>query len=287
MDLVGVFTAAWSGAEAPAGLARKLAEICARARASCPDLVLEDDDLVAAIAARCPRERVLDYLDRCHAGELALARAAGRGDPAAIAVIERVHHQTIDLACERFASGSHSPDDLRQLLREKLFVGGTPKIHDYAGQGHLDGWLRVTATRLFLDVAKRRDRARERLGRTNRHSDLPDPGDIGLEVIKLEYRAAVRAAIEHATQSLSPGDRHLLRQHFVAGLTIDQIGAALGIHRTTAARRLAKAREQLSVRTRDRLVASLELAPEAFDEVFGLVASRLDFSVRTLLATGS
>lgn len=286
-ELVDAFTAAWSGTDPPDQLATRLAELCARAHASHPELVFDDRDLVAAIAARCPDVEVLAYLDRCHMAELALALAAGRGDREAIAAIERAHHGTIEVICQRFTSATHSPDDLRQLLREKLFVGPSPKIHDYAGEGHLDGWLRVTATRLFLDLAKRKDRARELVGRTSWFAEVPDPSDLGLELVKVEYRAAVRAAIEHAMRSLAPGDRHLLRQHFVTGLTIDQLAAALGIHRATAARRIAKAREQLATVTRDRLVATLAIAPDAFNELFGLVASRLDLSIGTLLATQS
>jgi RNA polymerase sigma-70 factor (ECF subfamily) len=285
--LVETFTATWSGDELPDELETRLADICARARASHPDLSFEDRELVAALAAHCPDSGVLDYLDRCHGSELALARAAGRGDPTAIAAIEHAHHRTIEIACQRFASESHSASDLRQLLREKLFVGGSPTINDYAGQGYLDSWLRVTSMRLFLNLGKRKDRVREQPVADKAIAGLADPSDLGLELIKHEYRAAVHDALEDAARSLAPGDRVLLRQHLVAGLTIDELAVMLSIHRATAARRIAKAREQLAALTRERLAAKLELAPDAFNEVFGLVVSRLDVSVRTLLATAS
>src|SRR5438270_2415309 len=129
----------------------------------------------------------------------------------------------------------------------------------------------MTATRLFLDLAKLKDRARELPGSDSGIAALPDPSDLGLELIKLEYRAAVRAAIGQAARQLAPGDRHLLRQHFVAGLTIDQLAVALGIHRATAARRIGKAREQLAAATRDELAAKLAIAPDELSDVFGLV----------------
>ncbi|HEY5925851.1 MAG TPA: sigma factor-like helix-turn-helix DNA-binding protein, partial [Kofleriaceae bacterium] len=114
-----------------------------------------------------------------------------------------------------------------------------------------------------------------------------DPVDLGLELIKQEYRAAVRAAIEQAARGLAPGDRHLLRQHFVTGLTVDQLAAALGIHRATAARRIVKAREQLAATARDELATKLAIPAHELGEMFGLVVSRLDVSISRVLATHS
>jgi RNA polymerase sigma-70 factor, ECF subfamily len=88
-----------------------------------------------------------------------------------------------------------------------------------------------------------------------------------------------------AAKQLEPGDRHLLRQHLVAGLSIDQLGAVLGIHRATAARRITRARERLAADTRAELARRLALAPEELDEVIGLVMSRLDVSLGQLLAS--
>jgi RNA polymerase sigma-70 factor (ECF subfamily) len=76
-----------------------------------------------------------------------------------------------------------------------------------------------------------------------------------------------------------------LRQHFVSGLTIDQLASALGIHRATAARRIAKAREQLAASARDELAHRLALDPQELADVFGLVVSRLDVSISKLLAS--
>ena len=222
-----------------------------------------------------------------HAAEHELAQAAGRGDAAAIAAIERNHRATIDSLCRRFASAGHTADDLRQLLRENLFTGTPPGIHDYAGQGHLDSWLRVTTTRLFLDLGKRKDRAREAQGSDTGIQAMRDSVDVGLELIKHEYRAAVRAAIEQAARELEPGDRHLLRQHFVTGLTVDQLAVALGIHRATAARRIVKAREKLASTARDELAAKLAIPAHELGEMFGLVVSRLDVSISRVLATRS
>ena len=83
----------------------------------------------------------------------------------------------------------------------------------------------------------------------------------------------------------SSHDRHLLSQHLVAGLSIDKLGAVLGIHRATAARRIARAKELLVAETRRQLAIKLKLDDHELDDVIGLVMSRLDVSIGKLLQT--
>lgn len=288
-QLAELFAAAWPHAGgSPPTIGPRLAELCGEAHRSYPALEIDDRELIAAIAARAPAGDLSNYLQHCHAGDLAVASAAAKGSQAAIAELERAHRTTIEAACRRFAGPGQTSDDLRQILRSKLFVaepGKQPKIADYAGQGFLDNWLRVTAVRVFLDLTKRKDRTRESSAEDDDILALPNPGDLQLDVVKAEYRTAVAQAMHEGAQQLEPGDRHLLRQHFVQGLSIDQLGAVLGIHRATAARRITRAREQLVAETRKQLALKLKLDESELDEVIGLVMSRLDVSIAKLLAT--
>jgi RNA polymerase sigma-70 factor (ECF subfamily) len=290
-ELAVTFEAAWGPKDAGvSGHGPRLVELCNEAHEAYPALEIDDRDLVTAIAGRSPRVAgdVADYLVRCRAGDLAVAVAASRGSAIAIAELERAHRGTIEATCRRFAGPGQTVDDLKQILRTKLFVaepGKTPKIGDYAGQGFLDNWLRVTAVRVFLDLLKRKDRTREMPAEDDDVLALPQPGDLQLDVVKAEYRTAVAAAMYEGAQRLEPGDRHLLRQHLVAGLSIDQLGAVLGIHRATAARRIARAKEQLVAETRRLLAIKLKLDERELDDVIGLVMSRLDVSIGKLLAT--
>jgi RNA polymerase sigma-70 factor, ECF subfamily len=283
---------AWTdsvGSPPPPEVGPRLVELCAAAHEAHPDLAIDDAALVASIARRAPAGAELaDYLTRCRAGDLALAVGASKGNEAAITELERTFRATIDAACRRFAGPGQTADDLKQILRSKLFVaepGKSPKIADYAGQGFLDNWLRVTAVRVFLDLLKRKDRTREASAEDDDVLSLPQPGDLALDVVKAEYRAAVAEAMFSGAQQLPPGDRHLLRQHLVQGLSIDQLGAVLGIHRATAARRIARAKEQLVAETRRHLALKLRLEEHELDDVIGLVMSRLDVSIAKLLAT--
>jgi RNA polymerase sigma-70 factor, ECF subfamily len=288
-ELTAAFLARWGHGEgAPRELGARLQELCRQARAALPGIAVDEVALAAAIAGRAPAGELEPYLERCRSAELALTLAAARGDGAAIAELERAHRATLDAVCRRYATPSQGAEDLRQILRAKLFVaepGRAPKISDYSGQGFLENWLRVTAVRVFLDLQKRKDRAREELAGEAPVLALPSPQDLALELIKDEYRAAVGQAMQRAARQLDAGDRHMLRQHLVAGLSIDQLGSALGIHRATAARRIARAKEQWVSEIRKQLAAQLALSGEDLDDVLGLVMSRLDVSLGQVLAT--
>jgi RNA polymerase sigma-70 factor (ECF subfamily) len=262
----------------------QLAAACARVREALPALELDEPDLGAAIAEHAGDD-VESYLAHCHLAELAVARTASRGNAFAIAELERTHRALLDSVCNRFAGPGHSRDDLMQILRSKLFVAEPdrrPRIAEYDGRGSLAGWLRVLAVREFIDLTRRKDRTRE-LAMTDTTPELIEPRDLALETIKAEYRGAVAQALVDAARRLEPGDRHLLRQHLVAGLTIDQLAAVLGIHRATAARRIARAREQLATVARTLVAERLALGDTDLGEIFSMVASKLDLTIRRML----
>ena len=270
-----------------ADLADALAAACRRAHAELPNLAIDDRALAAAIE-RGAGDDLAAHLADCHVADLALALAALERAPGAIEELEQRHGATIGAICRRFTQPGASEDDLRQVLRAKLYVAPAerrPKLAEYDGRGSLDNWLRVTATREFIDLTRRKDRMRERGADDEELGALLAPTDVGLEAIKAEYRAAVKTAMFDAVHELEAGDRHLLRQHLGAGLTIDQLAVVLGIHRATVARRIARAREQLAERCRALVAERLGLSPGELVDVYTLVRSRLELSFATLLAT--
>ena len=273
--------------DAPTELAGVLRSLCARVRAAYPALPFDELAFVRAVAHHAGETDPVAFCATCRAEELGIAQLAAAGSSVAIGELERRYGAGAAAACRQFAGAAHTVDDLHQALRDKLYVvspGASPTIAAYNGQGSLATWLRVIATRLFIDLGRRKDRMRE----TVATDELLEPAaayDLALDAIKAEYRESVTAALWEAVRSLEPGDRHLLRQHLVAGLSIDQLGAAMGIHRATAARRIARAREALAVRTRTLVATRLALSDAELAELVGLVMSRLDLTVGRLLAT--
>src|SRR5450432_1804116 len=123
-------------------------DVEARLAAAHAELPFEFDDraVVAAI------DRGGHDLEACNVVELALAVAASEHVAGAIEELERRYHAAISAACRRFEQPGYPAEDLRQVLRAKLFVAQPdkrPKLADYDGRGSLENWLRVTATREF------------------------------------------------------------------------------------------------------------------------------------------
>ena len=186
-------------------------------------------------------------------------------------------------------------DDLVQLLRAKLFTRRRrrapapeqrPRIASYTGQGFLQNWVRVTATRTFIDCCRGLHRVArgpdpQRAGRRAARAAGADPE---LQLLKREHLAHFKAAFAEAAAALDASHgSSLLKQHLVERLTIDQIGGAL-----SPAPRVGGAADRQGARgaaRRDahRAGAPPGLPPERLGSVLELVASRLEASIERLL----
>ena len=264
-------------------------------RAACPGVVLSPQHFCRAVAAHLattPLESTGRWLEQLQPADLYLAQACRQGDDTAIALLEQRFGGKLRAIARRFQGPTASVDDLLQILRFKLLVGEEerpPKIAFYSGQGPLGSWLSVTAVRTCLDVTrtgaqhKREDPTEEQTLETL--IDAAD--DFELAFLKERYRAEFKSAVADALRSLTSADRNLLRHHWLSGLTIDQIGAVYGIHRATAARRVARARTALYEATRLQLGRRLRVGHDELDSIMNLIVSRLDVSVYRLLDTPS
>lgn len=68
--------------------------------------------------------------------------------------------------------------------------------------------------------------------------------------------------------------RPLLVQHHKDGLSVDQLAALYGVHRATAARRVAAARDAFSREVRTVLSRNLAVGGETFDEPLSMRIGR-------------
>jgi RNA polymerase sigma-70 factor (ECF subfamily) len=176
-------------------------------------------------------------------------------------------------------------DDFRQACHVKLFTSSPPKIAEYSGQGDLRHWLRVTLMRTLIDLSRAR-RHLEVPANEERLLEVPGPDhDPELGYLKTHYEGEFRRAFEEAAADLSADDRNVLRAHFMHGLTVDEIGRMLGVHRATAARRVAKARDDLLAGTRRRLMNKLRLDREELDSVLRMIESNVQVSLARVLGT--
>ena len=220
--------------------------------------------------------------------DLYLACACANGVPGAIERFEQHFRVELGATANRFAGPGRTADDLRQVLRERLFVARrdrAPRIADYLGTGSLKGWLRVTAVRALLDerrtVARRE---REALISPEQLMDSAAEEDWELGYLKAHYREAFKKAFGAAVSSLTSRQRNILRFNVVEGLTVDQIGAVYRMHRSSVSRRLVNTRKQLLEATREELGRLLKVDGGEFESIMNLIHSRLDISLTRILA---
>jgi len=170
-------------------------------------------------------------------------------------------------------------DDVRQSLREKLFVSDGCKITEYSGRGPLGGWVRVLAVRTAIDLRRRRG---ERL--PDLQAETPSAVDPELGYLAERYRGEVEQAFRHALAALDGEQRTLLRMHFVDAVTLDELARLRNVHRATIARHLVAARKAVLDEIRRHLRERLAVSSDEFVSLIRLVRSRLQISVVQLLA---
>lgn len=210
-----------------------------------------------AFAAHCERVIKPEWAEgaRSRAAELYLCCACAVGNAPAAHVFEREGSQVARGAVARIQSDASFVQDTLQELWEKLLLGPSPKVREYAGRGPLNAWLKVAATRAALD--------RQRTQKLEfRNTTSIDEGVAGaqlepeLAMMRARYGQAFQVAFRNALSRLSVRERTVLRSHTVGGCSIDQIGTAYRVHRATAARWLERARSQIYEAVRAQLKLS-------------------------------
>jgi len=262
----------------------------AAARARWPEASVADEAIARALVAQLATQRdPAAALARLRLDDLVLARWCATGDTRAIAAFERAHRADLDAVVGRFRRLAATGDELHQALRIKLFVGEpgrTPRIADYSGFGFLQNWLRVTALRALVDIARgERARKLEELLADDDLLGIAAPGaDLVGRYTRAELAHAVKRAFATAVTTLAARQRNFLRHAHVDHLTLDQIAALYGIHRATVARTLAEARAGLIAATRRELGDALKLADDELDSMVRAADSRIDLSLSRVLA---
>ncbi len=241
---------------------------------------------VLYLAERLPEDVPCEQaLSRVCAGDLLLAMACAMGHAKALAQLERRHGAAVARTLEGMRSRTISPDDLLQIVRQKLFVSasGPPLVTRYAGQGRLSAWLRVTAKRLGLN-ALRDGRERIDVEPDDDATEVADElADVELAVLKRDYHAQFREAFAAATARLPERGRTLLRLSVVEGVSVRRLGVLYGTHATTAARWLAAARRALIELTIEELGRRVEISSDDLAAAIKFIRSQLDLSITRLL----
>ena len=283
-------------AKALKDLEQRLTALRSQGETAWPTLPLQPSVFVSALGARAeaspPEKGLAQWLDHVQPEDFHLAIACEEGLSGAVAAFETHYREDLERLTRKYEGPEMLADDLLQHLRERLFVSSTSrraKIQSYSGQGRLQNWLRVTATRMFIDMLRSASR-RHHKDVESRGSEhllaVPDTmQDLELDFLKREHRAHFKEAFAVAVHALNPHERNLLRQHLVHQRTVEQIGAVYGVHASTISRRMTKARETLQTATRREFMNRLEVKGEEYESIIRMIRSRLDVSIQRLLQT--
>lgn len=226
-----------------------------------------------------------DALGDIFAEDLALACACAAGDARALAAFDAAFLRDIDHAWMRGGEPG-AREDFRQRVRERLLVAapdGTTRISAYGGRGPLRGWVRVAATRVMIDLVRKARPIDAPAGDASLFDRVADGSDPELDYMRQAYGAALPEAMRDGLASLTPRQRNLLRQRYLAQLPGERLAAMYGVHRATVFRWLEDARAALFTAMRAALGQRLQVADHELDSVIGLLASRVHVSMRRIL----
>jgi RNA polymerase sigma-70 factor, ECF subfamily len=259
---------------------RHVAEAHALGSAAWPGVAVALDAWASFVAARATDEGALAKLK---VGDLYLACACAGSDPEALRAFEGAYGRDVAALHRRFRYVGKTADDVKQQLYEKLFTGDAPKIAEYSGKGELRTWLRVTITRMLINLTARD--TRERPAEDELFAALPgaaeDPEAMHL---RRTYATELRQAFAQATAQLSSRDRNLLHYACVEDLGIDAIGDLYGVHRATAARWLEAARASLLRALRSALLGQLKVNERELESIVRMMLSRVELTLERYLA---
>ena len=271
-----------------AALTPTLRASIADARAALPAVMLADEAFVRHLIDKLPPGAdVTASLPTLHTTDLYLALACLRGDAAAVAIFEARYVRIMQIAIRKLGVRSSVVEELVQELRCQLLVGRDergPSLASYAGTGELSGWVRSIAIHAAFKVL-RRERNITAIDECDALLEqLPQDGDLVRSQLARSFSTEFRESFAEAMAVLQPRERNLLRQHFLDGLNIDQIGGLYQVHRATAARWLAKIRHKVLVATQRSLRRRLDVTPAELESLMIGLQSRLDISIRRHLA---
>jgi len=248
---------------------------CQEGRQRWPRIKLSEQQLAEFAGEEIADERGLDVF---------LACACGLGDAEAVAVFRARFDRHIRAIAGRVDPSPEFVDEVHQQLIERLLVSDVnapPRISSYSGRGELLAFVRAATSRCALNLARTRRRRREISEVDDAVASPADDPEI--LYLKQHYREQFREAFAAAAAELEPSERMVLRFSVSEQLSIDHIARVLQVHRATAARRVARARERLAEKTQAQLRALLGIEHSELESVLRLVHSQVDVSVQRLL----
>jgi RNA polymerase sigma-70 factor (ECF subfamily) len=199
--------------------------------------------------------------------DLFLALACLESQPKALAVLDGWVRQ------------GKRDEEVAQRARERLLVGPSPRLAQYAGRSSLKAWVGLVAKRVAIDVI-REQKADPRAGPLTLAGLIKATPE--LQLVERDAVQKVSMALKAALEGLDERDRDLLRRHYLEGVTHAELAKELGTSRSSVALWIEKARARLLEETRRGLKSHTRLDSRDLDSLLQVVESNLDLSFSEL-----
>ncbi len=185
-------------------------------------------------------------LDGVDLGEVFIAVACAAKLGPALSAFEARYIASAQVALSSYRLSPDERAEILQRVRVRLFVetrSGLPVILHSVGAGRLGGLVRVVMVREALRLRAKTPSAVLPLPNPLGDADLGPSPERGAS--NEQRQALASAAFERAAADLSSRQRLLLRLHYTRGISVAKIGSMYEVHRGTAFRWLAAARNAL------------------------------------------
>ena len=223
-----------------------------------------------------------ESLANLNAADVYLAAAAALRSAPGCATVEEKIRRLAKSVVMRMGGDEATAAETASEVVEKLLVGSRERagqIADYKGRGSLNGWLRATLSRTYLN-AKRKQKREVLIGDEAVLEALDDDhSDPAMLHMKSQYREEFAAAFEGAIASLTDRQRGVLRYRFVDGATVDAIAKVYRTHRATTHRWISDARAALAKETEKLLRVRLAVNNVELDAIRAMIESQLELSL--------
>jgi RNA polymerase sigma-70 factor, ECF subfamily len=257
------------------------------AKTSWPEFSVDGATFARALAARLNNTQSPTVaLQQMFAHELYLVAACERGDRIALGLLEEKYLDPIENQLRASASLGPHMDEARQALRVRLLVsdGLRPaRISGYRGEGPLIAWLRLSMTRLALNLLNESKRQIS-LDGDNIAETAGVAADPEIAILVARHRDDLAAAISQAFAELDVDLRTMMRMHFLDAVGVSDIGSLFKVSGRTVQRRIQDARHAVIRRTRNLLFERCGMATRDLETLMRHLQSDLHISLRRVLS---
>ncbi len=257
--------------------------------ASWPAIEIAPADFVRFLARQLPPElREPKRLVSLQIRDLYLVCAVGLGHRTALSWIESNQMSEVQRTLGKLGTPPALIADVVQSLYSRLLErqNAHPEVpvlrRGFSGQGELTGWLCTCAVH---EATRRYKRAKQEISFDEASGAIWGTQGRSPEQTMLsgQLKEAFQLAFRDAVNALTSRERNLLRYHYLSDLSIDQIGTLYHVHRATAARWVAQARERLTSDTRKRFLQRVPTREGSLPQVMELIRSQLTVNLAMLL----